>query len=171
MRGVVSGASGPGLLSWPKPSARAGLEITADVWDALGWVLGDSPTSPEPVVLLATYLDALAKGYGLSESQMIAEDPLERAAPPAPALPLLRHYLAEGGADLDADRLRDRLHAVFAVLADRPVARKTLNRTRPLTEVELLTAGPAQSPMPAGPAASRTTPTSRQQAGPGTSRP
>ena len=121
--------------------AGDGLEITADVWDALGWVLGDSPTSPEPVVLLATYLDALAKGYGLSESQMIAEDPLERAAPPAPALPLLRHYLAEGGADLDADRLRDRLHAVFAVLADRPVARKTLNRTRPLTEVELLTAG------------------------------
>jgi len=121
--------------------AGDGLEITADVWDALGWVLGDSPTSPEPVVLLATYLDALAKGYGLSESQMIAEDPLERAAPPAPALPLLRHYLAEGGADLDADRLRDRLHAVFAVLADRPVARKTLNRNRPLTEVELLTAG------------------------------
>ena len=121
--------------------AGDGLEITADVWDALGWVLGDSPTSPEPVVLLATYLDALAKGYGLSESQMIAEDPLERAAPPAPALPLLRHYLAEGGADLDADRLRDRLHAVFAVLADRPVARKTLNKNRPLTEVELLTAG------------------------------
>ena len=116
------------------------LEITADVSDALCWVLGAAPTAPEPVVLLATYLDALAKGYGLSESQRIVEDPLERAAPPAQALPLLKHYLADEGDDLDADCLRDRLYTVLVGLAERRDARKTLNRNRPLTDVELLTA-------------------------------
>ena len=117
------------------------LEITADVSDALGWVLGAAPTSPEPVVLLATYLDALAKGNGMSESTRIDWDPIERAAAPAQAMPVLKHYLADDDADLDADRLRDRLYTVFVDLADSRDARKTLNKNRPLTEIELLTAG------------------------------
>jgi tetratricopeptide (TPR) repeat protein len=117
------------------------LKITADVSKALGWVLGAAPTSPEPVLVLGTYLDALAKGYGMSDSTSIDWDPLERAAPPGQALPLLRHYLAAEGADLDADCLRDRLYAVLVDLAESGDARKTLNSNGPLTEVELLRAG------------------------------
>ena len=117
------------------------LKITADVSGALCWVLGAAPTSAEPVVLLGTYLDTLAKGHGMSESSGIDWDPLERAAPPAGALPLLRHYLANEGADLDADCLRDRLYMVLVDLAESRDARRTLNRNLPLTDVELLTAG------------------------------
>ena len=164
------------------------LKITVDVSDALSWVLGAAPTSPEPVVLLATYLDALAKSYGLSESPRVVEDPLERAAPPAGALPVLRHYLADEGADLDADCLRDRLYTVLVDLAESRDARKTLNRNQPLNQVGLLTAGQVywnlegtedRFRLPIRPrpisqarlAARRSTPTSPHLTGPGTSRP
>src|SRR6478735_1126807 len=50
------------LMAWPE------LQITADLSAALSWVLGDAPSTPAPVVVVAACLDLLAKGYGLSES-------------------------------------------------------------------------------------------------------
>ena len=43
-------------------------EVTKDLSDALHLVLGAVVESPEPVLVLAWYLDSLAKEYGLSES-------------------------------------------------------------------------------------------------------
>lgn len=119
----------------------AEIEITADLSDALGWVLGAAPTAPEPVVVVAACLDALAKGYGLSESQMIVEDPLERADLPAPALEMLQSLLAAGGSEIDADALRNLLYTVFGQLAQDRDARRHLNSNQPLTEVGLLMVG------------------------------
>lgn len=60
-------------MAWPE------LQITADLSAALSWVLGDAPSTPAPVVVVAACLDLLAKGYGLSESGHIDWDPLVHA--------------------------------------------------------------------------------------------
>lgn len=117
------------------------LEITADLSAALEWVLGDIPADPEPVVVVAACLDALAKGYGLSESGDVDEDPLARADLPALALELLRRLVADGDAEVTADGLRDRLYEVFDRLAEDPDARRQLNKKQPLTDVGLLRLG------------------------------
>jgi tetratricopeptide (TPR) repeat protein len=117
------------------------LEISADLSDALRRVLREAPTEPDPTVVVAACLETLAKGYGLSESQHVAQDPLERAGLPTPAQVLLHHVFAAGEAELEADTLRDRLHDVFAELAQLPDARRQLNSNQPLTETELLTLG------------------------------
>lgn len=117
------------------------LAITADLYEALRRVLGEDPTAREPIVVVAACLDALAKGYGLSESLQIDQDPLERADLPAPAKAVLSLYCAAGGSDIGAAALRDRLYHLFAELAEDRDARRQLNSNRPLSEVELLTVG------------------------------
>lgn len=117
------------------------LEITADLSAALAWVLGDIPADPEPVVVVAACLDALAKGSGLSENGDVDEDPLERADLPALALELLRRLVADGDAEVTADGLRDRIYKVFDRLAEDPDVRRQLNKKQPLTDVGLLRLG------------------------------
>ena len=117
------------------------LEISADLSEALGRVLGEVPTKPEPTVVVAACLEALAKGYGLSESLQIDHDPLERADLPAPAKAVLEHFFASGGSGTDAGAVRDRLYDLLAELAEDRDARKQLNSNRPFTEIELLTVG------------------------------
>lgn len=65
---------------------------------------------------MAAYLDLLSEEYGLSEHR---EDLLEkRARRPTSFRPFVRHYLADDPGAVDAERLRDKLYAVFAELAD-----------------------------------------------------
>ncbi|SCL25874.1 AAA ATPase domain-containing protein [Micromonospora rhizosphaerae] len=118
-----------------------GLELTKDLSDALSSVLGAAPTTPAPVVVLAAYLDSLAKGYGLSESLELDVGLLERVDLPASAVALINHYLASGGASLDEDSLRDRLYSVFADLSQDRRARSILNKSQPLSELGLLHLG------------------------------
>jgi hypothetical protein len=117
------------------------LEITADVSDALTWVLGDAPTGAEPVVVVAASLDKLAKGYGLSESGQFDEDPLERADLPAAAMALLHHLFDGRASELTADALRDRLGGLLVELAGDRDARRRLNSNATPTEIDLLKAG------------------------------
>ena len=120
---------------------EAGLGITADLSHAFDWVLGAAPTAAEPAVVVAACLDALAKGHGLSESLKIYDDPLQRADLPAPARALLQHLLADGGSEIDADTLRNRLYDIFSQLAQDLDARRQVNRRWPLTDRGLLTVG------------------------------
>ncbi|MEU4483208.1 ATP-binding protein [Micromonospora sp. NPDC023966] len=119
-----------------------GLQLTKDLSDALSWVLGAAPTTPAPVVVLAAYLDSLAKGYGLSDSPKVVDvGPLERVDPPASAVALINHYFADGGPSVDADSLRDRLYSVFADLSQDRRARSILDKNQPLTDIGLLYVG------------------------------
>lgn len=119
-----------------------GLQLTKDLSDALSWVLGEAPTTPVPVVVLAAYLDSLAKGYGLSESLEVDDvGPLERADLPASAVALINHYLADGDASVDADSLRDRLYSVFADLSQSRRARSIVDKKQTLTDIGLLYVG------------------------------
>jgi tetratricopeptide (TPR) repeat protein len=117
------------------------LEITADLAEAFVRVLGAEPTEPEPVVVLAAYLDSVAKGYGLSGSLQLPDSQFERADPPSQALPLIDHFLAEGDAEFDEDCLRDRLYSVFVELSGDRSSRQILNRNEPLSDVGLLYLG------------------------------
>ena len=119
---------------------EAGLGITLDLSDALVLVLGAAPIAPEPEVVVAACLDALAKGHGLSESLEIDDDPLQRADLPAPALVLLQHLFAEGGSEIDADTLRNGLYDVFSQLAQDRHARLQVNK-KGLADVGLLRVG------------------------------
>lgn len=115
------------------------LPLTKDVIAALEDA-GVDPTSAEPeaVLVIAAYLDLLAKEYGLTESQDLDTDPLERTQQPGPVMDVVRHYLASGAAELDAKSVRDRLYNIFVELAGDASARKTLNRNNPLTEGKFL---------------------------------
>ncbi|KRA37965.1 MULTISPECIES: hypothetical protein [unclassified Nocardioides] len=114
------------------------LPLTKDLVAALERA-GVDPTSAEPgvVVVLAAYLDLLAKEYGLSESLDLDTDPLERAQQPGPVMDVVRHYLASGATELGAESVRLGLYNVFVGLAGDASARKTLNQNIPLTESKL----------------------------------
>lgn len=114
------------------------LQIDGDLFEALEKVLGREPTEAEPVVILAAYVHSLAKGYGLSDSQRLPESQLGRGDPPAPAKPLIQHFLAEGS--FDGEVLRDRLYDIFVALAEDGRARRVLNENAPLSAVGLLKA-------------------------------
>lgn len=116
---------------------NAEIELTQDLVEALEPLLESGLTTVGPAVVLAGYLDALAKSYGLSESVKISEDPLERVDPPSPALVTLRHYLAGGGELSDAS-LRTELYKVFVELSSDASVRRELNRNKPLSEQGLL---------------------------------
>ena len=114
------------------------LEITQDLVEALDKHFVSMLTTPEPVAILAAYLDSLAKSYGLSESGKNDEDPLQRVDLPPRAGALVNHYLADGAALIEVDALRDRLYDVFVELSRNPSARKELNKNTPLTDQGLL---------------------------------
>lgn len=129
----------PRRLGWHDGAVgdRTELEVNADLFRALTEVLGDAPTSAEPVVLVAAYVYWLSEGYGLSESLELTESQFERADPPSRARPLLGHYIPEVNSG-DVDGLRRRLYAALIDLADDADARKILNKSEPLSEVGLL---------------------------------
>ena len=138
------------------------LEITGDLSDALGWVLGAVPSVVDAVVVVAAGLDRLAKGYGLSESGRLDWDPLEKADLPAPAQALIRQLFAGGAGELTADHLRDGLYEALVRLAEDRAARKKLNANSPLDGSgvappgpDLLELGSAGRPLPAAAAARR----------------
>lgn len=115
------------------------LPLTKDLIAALEAATID-PTSAEHeiVVVITAYLDLLAKEYGLTESQNLDTDPLERTQQPGPVMDVVRHYLASGAADLEAESVRARLYNVFVELSGDASARKALNRNTPLTESRFL---------------------------------
>lgn len=117
--------------------SQARFRLHRDLLEALDQVVGSKVMTAEPVVLLAGYLYDLAESYGLSESDQIAEDPLQRVDTPVPAVDLLRHYLAGGSEFADVD-LRNRLYAALVEISQDPLARKALNKTQALTDVEVL---------------------------------
>jgi len=106
------------------------LEIDADLFAAFRDVLGEVPATPEPVLGLSVYIHSLAKGYGLSDSQLLPAGQLGRVNVPVPARALVAHFLPDGG-----DALRDRLYDVFVELSENRGALDSLNRNSPLTEV------------------------------------
>ena len=101
---------------------RRELKITVELVEALDTVLGSKLSTPEPIVLLSRYIDSLAKGFGLSESQDDEKaarwDPLTHARRGLPkrAVDQIRHFLPESGAK-NPDGVRDRLYTVFVDLA------------------------------------------------------
>lgn len=117
-------------------SAVHELPLTKDLIAALEDA-GADPTSPDHVVVLAAYLDLLAKEFGLTESQALDTDPLARTEQTGLVMDVVRHYLG-GGTELDADAVRARLYDVFVHLADDLSARKGLNRNSPLTKGRFL---------------------------------
>lgn len=112
--------------------------LTQDLVTALVEVTGVEPTTAEPVVVLAAFIDALAKEYGLSESLQLDVDPVERTQLIAPAMDLVNHFFAPDSRELDADALRKHLYEVFVILAADPQARRVLNKNQSLTERKLL---------------------------------
>lgn len=125
--------------------------LTQNLSAALTDVLGIESEGSDSVVMLAVYVDAFAKEYGLSESLDIDIDPCERTQLDEPVMEVVNHYLAptrvgDGGAansDLgkvvpDAEAVREILYEAVSALADDLNARKTLNRNRPLTSTGLL---------------------------------
>lgn len=110
--------------------------LTKDLVAALVEITGVEPTRPEPVVVLAAYIDALAKEYGLSESLDLDVDPVERTQQVAPVMAIVNHYFAAEEHGPDADAVRARLYDVLASLAADADARRVLNRSQPLTEAK-----------------------------------
>lgn len=114
------------------------LEITGDLLNALGDVLGSRPERPGAVVVLAAYLDLLARSYGLSTSS--EESWAERARPPAAALALVRQYLGDASDPVDEVALGNLLYETFVSLSIDPRACRLLNKSKPLVPAELLMA-------------------------------
>ncbi len=113
-------------------------EVTKDLSDALHLVLGAVVESPEPVLVLAWYLDSLAKEYGLSESLELDLSPLDRLDLPAPAQTMVNHYLADEDEAVEVDSLRDQLYSVFLALSQDRDARRTLNKRQPMSEMAVM---------------------------------
>ncbi len=97
------------------------VEIPVGLVEALETVLNRRLSAPEPIVLLARYIDELAKSYGLSEHDNVDEDPLRRVQMklrlPRPALDLVRRLLPESD-DTNSDAIRNRLYDVFNSLSE-----------------------------------------------------
>lgn len=111
------------------------LEVNVDLFKALTSVLGAAPTEATPVVVLSAYLHSLAKDYGLSDSQSLSGDHLNRVRPPLDIAPWLTELL---GGELEPEFLRDRVYRAFVELAQDSDARRLINRREPLTETGVL---------------------------------
>jgi len=117
------------------------LEITAELVNALRAVLDRDITTLDPIVLLARYVDELAKSFGLSEHDNVSDDPLERVKSklrlPADAAELVKYFLPESGAK-NADAIRQRLYDVFVQIDSQGLARFWASRRRPRARPDLL---------------------------------
>lgn len=93
------------------------LVVSKELVGALEAVLGHELAAPDaPIVLLARYIDEVAKGYGLTEHNDVDWDPLVHVEKelrlPAGAAAVVQHYLPESGLT-NADGIRQRLYEVF----------------------------------------------------------
>ena len=112
--------------------------LTKDLAAALAEITEDESVEAEPVVVLAAYVDALAKEYGLSESLNLDVDPMERTQQVGPVMEIVHRYFQADEPELAADSVRSRLYDAVATLAADPRVRKVLNRSQPLTENRVL---------------------------------
>lgn len=111
------------------------LEVNVDLFQALTSVLGAAPTEATPIVVLSAYLHFLAKDYGLSDSQSLSGDHLNRVRPPLDIAPWLTDLL---GGEPEPEFLRDRVYRAFVELAQDSDARRLINRREPLSETGVL---------------------------------
>ncbi|MFF2831935.1 hypothetical protein ACFVSK_09245 [Cellulosimicrobium cellulans] len=116
------------------------IRFGADMRDAVVRVLGCVPTAPESLLVLAHFLNSLADGFGLSESDHLDPERTEHAVPDAPVLAVVERFLGVGGPALDHDVLRDTLYAALVAIAEDTGARRTLNK-RGLSSDDVLRLG------------------------------
>ena len=111
------------------------LEVNGDLFQALTSVLGAAPTEATTIVVLSAYLHSIAKEYGLSDSQSLNGDHLNRIRPPLEIAPWLADLL---GGELEPEFLRNRLYGAFVELAQDSEIRRLINRREPLSETGVL---------------------------------
>ncbi|QCC77387.1 NB-ARC domain-containing protein [Nocardioides daphniae] len=116
------------------------LEITADLDHGLREVLGEAPATADAVVVLAAFLDSMAKGHGLSENGTVDDDPVVRLGLPG-GLDDLLTCLMGYTTRITADLLREGLYLALTQVAADQSARKMLNKSRPLSEEAVLLLG------------------------------
>lgn len=114
------------------------IAIGPDLVRALDEVLGQDPSGAIPVVVVAAFLDQLAKGYGLSESESLEDDRLQDISMPAFAAEALAGLLGDVE---DREELADRVYAALVATAPVPATRKALNKSKPLSEVSVRLVG------------------------------
>ncbi|MCC2319532.1 tetratricopeptide repeat protein [Cellulomonas xiejunii] len=105
----------------------------AELYRVLHGPPADQPVPADPLVVVAAYVNELAKRYGLSEHRDLSTSQFDDVAPPSRAMALLRACVPE--IEQDADALRGRLYEVVVRLSDEPAARAFLNRSAPVSEV------------------------------------
>ncbi|MBO0895335.1 tetratricopeptide repeat protein [Arthrobacter sunyaminii] len=116
---------------------NAELGLNGTLAQAIKNVLGHSPNSVEPVVVLAAYLHSLVARYGLTDSQHL--DPIEFERP---ILPLEAREFVDNFVDsANTESLRNSLYKALANLADDGSVRSTLNKNRSLSHREVLLLG------------------------------
>lgn len=114
------------------------LVLSKELVGALEAVLGHDLAAPGAAVLLARYIDELAKGYGLTEHKESNWNPLEHAEKmlrlPAAAAAVVRYYLPESAAT-NGDAIRQRLYAVFQRIDRDAIGAEYLDDVRTLAQM------------------------------------
>lgn len=112
----------------------AELGVNGTLTQAIEFILGDSPNTAEPVVVLAAYLHTLVARYGLTDSLHL--DPIEFERP---LLPLEARKFVDNFVDsANTESLRNSLYKAFVNLADDGSVRSALNKNRALSQREVL---------------------------------
>lgn len=113
---------------------NAELGVNGTLTQAIEFILGDSPNTAEPVVVLAAYLHTLVARYGLTDSLHL--DPIEFERP---LLPLDARRFVDNFVDsANTESLRNSLYKAFVNLADDGSVRSALNKNRALNQREVL---------------------------------
>lgn len=113
---------------------NAELRVNNTLTQAIKDVLGYSPNTAEPVVVLTAYLHSLVEGHGLTDSQHLDPNEFER-----PVLPLEAREFVDSFVDsANTESLRNSLYEAFVNLADDGIVRSALNKNRSLSPSEVL---------------------------------
>ena len=111
-----------GTFGWHdrRMSGGAEFKVSKELADALESVraVGFEVSDPAAVLVLARYIDALAKNFGFSEHGDVLDEPLVRAmrGVPVPAAEFIGRCVPESQAT-NPDGMRDRLYAALVGLA------------------------------------------------------
>lgn len=113
---------------------NAELRVSSTLTQAIKDVLGYSPNSVEPLVVLAAYLHSLVAKYGLTDSQHL--DPIEFERP---ELPVEAQEFVDNFVDsANNESLRNSLYKASVNLAEDGIVRRALNKNCPLNPSEVL---------------------------------